>query len=74
MEQNKIIKNMPANDRPKRNSKPVTRLVDEYSKYTTGKYHGWRDTYDRGYDGGRKNFMGYRNKNNDTSEYVFSNK
>ena len=63
---------MPGNDRPKRNKTPVVRLIDEHNKYTTVKYHGWRDTYDRGYDGRRKKFMG--NRNNNTSEYVFSNK
>ena len=33
----------------KRQSKKVVRLIDEYQKYTTGKYHGWNDTYDRKY-------------------------
>ena len=69
MEQNKIIKNMPANDRPKRNAKPTTRLIDEYVKYTTGKYHGWKDTYEREYNGGENNGMGH--KRYKTSKYVF---
>ncbi len=42
---------MTLTDRPKRERKVVTRLVDEYPKYTKGKYHGWKDTYDRKYNG-----------------------
>ncbi len=38
------------NTKNKRQSKKVVRLIDEYQKYTTGKYHGWNDTYDRKYD------------------------
>ena len=34
----------------KRISRKVVRLSDEYHKYTSGKYHGWSDTYDRMYD------------------------
>ena len=36
-------------NRTKRVSRKVVRLIDEYDKYTSGKYHGWNDTYDRGY-------------------------
>lgn len=42
---------MTALDRPKRQRKTVTRLINEYPKYTKGKYHGWKDTYDRKYNG-----------------------
>jgi len=59
---------MPENDRPKRNSKPVIRLVDEYCKFTTGKYHGWNDTYDREYNGRENNSMGH--KRYKTGKYV----
>lgn len=65
---------MPANDKPKRNTKPVIRLIDEHDKYTTGKYHGWKDTYDREYNGGEEynegenNNMGY--KRYKTSKYA----
>ena len=38
-------------DRPKRKCKKVPRLINEYPKYTKGKYHGWKDTYDRKYNG-----------------------
>lgn len=34
----------------KRISRNVVRLIDEYDKYTSGRYHGWRDTYDREYN------------------------
>ena len=34
----------------KRISRKVVRLIDEYDKYTSGRYHGWRDTYDREYN------------------------
>jgi hypothetical protein len=36
-------------NRNKRISRQVVRLIDEYNKYTSGKYHGWNDTYDRQY-------------------------
>lgn len=36
-------------NRTKRVSRKVVRLIDEYDKYTSGKYHGWNDTYDRQY-------------------------
>ena len=34
----------------KRVSRKVVRLSDEYHKYTSGKYHGWSDTYYRSYN------------------------
>lgn len=34
----------------KRKSRKIVRLIDEYDKYTSGRYHGWRDTYDREYN------------------------
>ena len=34
----------------KRISRKVVRLIDEYDKYTSGRYHGWRDTYEREYN------------------------
>ena len=34
----------------KRVSRKIVRLSDEYHKYTSGKYHGWSDTYDRSYN------------------------
>ena len=46
-----MIINININERPRRNVKPIIRLINEYNKYTTGKYHGRRDLYDRGYDG-----------------------
>ena len=49
-------------DRPKRKRKTVTHLINEYPKYTKGKYHGWKDTYDRKYNG--HNYTTNYNSNN----------
>ena len=46
-----MYKKMPANDKPKRNSKPVVHFINEQPKYTKGKYHYHKDGYDRGYNG-----------------------
>ena len=61
-------------DRPKREKKNVTRLTDEYLKYTKGKYHGWKDTYDRKYNGhdypSNKNSNSNNKKNKKNKTYI----
>lgn len=61
------------NNRNKRVSRKVVRLIDEYDKYTSGKYHGWNDTYDRQYHIDDIHNMYHVNIDSDEEEDYYEN-